>query len=289
MKQFATRCLPIVAISLLLAACQSPPKVTQVATDDLVSAFRQLEQSLADGQLTAAETQLGALQQRAAGDTRLEQYQRQLAEAYLQQGQSALQKGDLDTATKALSRARSLLPQAPALTTGLDGAVAQARESELSAAEQARLAAEQAAAEQARSAQARQLRLAAERQAAAIQATPLPGAPAAEAEAEPAAAPAKPRARLIDPAARSSTVPLPMLDQQDNERLRSLLDAVAADVVNFRCAVRIEVRQAKDYPWVAALLSARIKKLDPSFSPQLSQALEPGQIPRLVLTPHGKD
>lgn len=287
MKLFATRCLPIVAISLLLAACQSPPKEPQVATDDLVSAFRQLEQSLAAGQLVAAETQLGALQQRAAGDTRLEQYQRQLAEAYLQQGQSALQKGDLDTATKALSRARSLLPQAPALTTGLDGAVAQARESELSAAEQARLAAEQAAAEQARSAQARQLRLAAERQAAAIKATPLPGAPAAE--AEPAAAPAKPTARLIDPAARSSTVPLPMLDQQDNQRLRSLLDAVAADVVNFRCTVRIEVRQAKDFPWVAALLRARIKKLDPSFSPQLSQALAPGQVPQLVLTPQRED
>ena len=73
---------------------------------------------------------------------------------------------------------------------------------------------------------------------------------------------------------------MPMLDNQDNENLRRLLDSVAADVVTFRCAVRIEVREAKDYPWVAALLSARIKKLDPSIRPQLSQKIVPQQTPR---------
>ncbi|SDH33626.1 hypothetical protein SAMN05216603_10872 [Pseudomonas benzenivorans] len=281
MMSFASRCLSIVAVSLLLAACQSAPQVASLPTDDLVGAFRQLEQSLAAGQLSAAESQLGALQQRAAGDTRLEQYQRQLAEAYLQRGQQALQAGDLDSAAQALGQARSLMPQAPALTTGLEGAISQAREAELDAAAQARRGAELSAAreEAARLEQARQLRLAAERQATAIQATQLPNSPA-----EPAPA-AKPRAKLIDPAAASSVVPLPMLDNQDNERLRSLLDAVAEDVVAFRCAVRIEVRQAKDYPWVAALLSARIKRLDPGFSPRLSQAIEPTQTPQLVLSP----
>ncbi|ERI52669.1 hypothetical protein N878_18150, partial [Pseudomonas sp. EGD-AK9] len=94
-----------------------------------------------------------------------------------------------------------------------------------------------------------------------------------------------PRARLIDPAAASSAVAMPMLDKQDNEHLRRLLDGVAADVVTFRCAVRIEVREAKDYPWVAALLSARIKKLDPTFRPQLSQKIVPQQVPRLLLSP----
>lgn len=277
MMSFASRCLSIVAVSLLLAACQSAPQVASLPTDDLVGAFRQLEQSLAAGQLSAAESQLGALQQRAAGDTRLEQYQRQLAEAYLQRGQQALQAGDLDSAAQALGQARSLMPQAPALTTGLEGAIGQAREAELDAARAAELSA--AREEAARLEQARQLRLAAERQATAIQATQLPNSPA-----EPAPA-AKPRARLIDPAAASSVVPLPMLDNQDNERLRSLLDAVAADVVAFRCAVRIEVRQAKDYPWVAALLSARIKRLDPGFSPRLSQAIKPTQTPQLVLSP----
>lgn len=267
---------------LLLAGCQSAPQPANLPVDDLVSAFRQLDQSLASGDLSNAENQLGSLQQRAAGDTRLEQYQRQLAEAHLQQGQKALQAGDLDNATKALSRARSLMPQAPALTTGLDGAIAQAREAELAAAEQQRRTAEQAdaRAEATRLEQARQLRLAAERQAAAIQATQLPNTPPAEAPA-----PAKPQARLIDPAAASSVISLPMLDNQDNERLRSLLDGVAADMVAFNCAVRIEVRQAKDFPWVASLLNARIKRLDPSFSPRMSQIIKPAQVPQLVLTP----
>lgn len=280
MMSFASRCLSIVAISLLLAACQSAPQVANLPTDDLVSAFRQLEQSLASGQLSAAESQLGSLQQRATGDTRLEQYQRQLAEAYLQQGQQALQTGDLDSAAKALGHARRLMPQAPALTTGLDGAINQAREDEVNAAEQVRQAA--ASAEAARQAQARQVRQAAERQAAASEARQQPNASAPE-------RPAAPQAKLIDPAAASSVVPLPMLDNQDNERLRSLLDRVAEDVVAFRCAVRIDVRQAKDYPWVAALLTARIKRLDPNFSPRLSQVIKPGQVPQLVLSPQPQD
>lgn len=271
MKSFVFRGFPLLLV-LLLAGCQSAPQQpANLPVDDLLSAFRQLDQSLARGDLSGAERQLGSLQQRAAGDTRLEQYQRQLAEAHLQQGQQALQAGDLDNATKALSRARSLMPQAPALTTGLDGAIAQARTAQEQAAE---------AAEAARLQQARQLRLAAERQAAAIQATQLPNTPPAEAPA-----PAKPPARLIDPAAASSVIAMPMLDSQDNERLRNLLDAVAADMVAFNCAVRIEVRQAKDFPWVASLLHARIKRLDPNFSPRISQVIKPAQVPQLVLTP----
>ena len=281
MKSFVFRGLPLTLV--LLAGCQSAPQQpANLPVDDLVSAFRQLDQSLASGDLSGAESQLGSLQQRASGDTRLEQYQRQLAEAHLQQGQQALQSGDLDNATKALSRARSLMPQAPALTTGLDGAISHARTAQEQAAEQQRLADAQAAAaaESTRLQQARQLRLAAERQAAAIQATQLPNTPPAEAPA-----PAKPQARLIDPAAASSVIAMPMLDNQDNERLRSLLDSVAADMVAFNCAVRIEVRQAKDYPWVASLLSARIKRLDPGFSPRMSQVIKPAQVPQLVLTP----
>ena len=50
-------------------------------------------------------------------------------------------------------------------------------------------------------------------------------------------------------------------------------------------SVRIEVRQPKDFPWVAALLSARVKRLDPGFNPSMIQSLKPEQTPRLVLTP----
>ena len=144
---------------------------------------------------------------------------------------------------------------------------------------------------------ARQQQLAAEKavaereaaQQAAAAAEPEPAAAlvpvAAKLKAPAAMADNAPQARLIDPSAVSSSVPMPMLDANDRDSLRALLDQVAADVVAFDCAVRLEVREAKDYPFVAALLSARIKKLDPGFAPQFSPVLKPDQEPRLVLSP----
>ncbi|MBH3341469.1 hypothetical protein I5L51_20340 [Pseudomonas mendocina] len=271
MKSFAFRGLPLLLV-LLLIGCQSSQQQSLPPVDDLVLAFRQLDLSLAEERLDDARSQLGALQQRASRDTRLEQYQRQLAEAYMEQGQEALQQGDLDRAAQALGQARSLMPQAPSLSHDLNQAIDSARAARQAAAEQqAREAAAKLDAE--RQEQLRQQRL-----ARASVATAPASEPAPEAESTPTA-------RLIDPSAATSSVALPMLDSQDNQQLRRLLDSVAADVVTFRCAVRIEVREAKDYPWVAALLSARIKKLDPSFRPQLSQKIAPQQVPRLLLSP----
>ncbi|MDG9923507.1 MULTISPECIES: hypothetical protein [unclassified Pseudomonas] len=142
-------------------------------------------------------------------------------------------------------------------------------------ARQQKLAEEQAAAEREARAQ----------QAAAAQPVAAPAPAVAKVEAAEPAVATTPRARLIDPAAASSSVPMPMLDANDRDSLRNLLDQVAADVVAFDCAVRLEVREAKDYPFVAALLSARIKKLDPAFAPQFSPVLKPDQEPRLVLSP----
>ena len=284
MKSFISRCLPLLLVSLLTSTAFNVARAAddELPVDDLVSAFRNLDQSISRGQLQQAESQLASLRQRAAGDTRLEQYQRQLAENHLQQGQTALKNGDLNGASASLGKARGLLPQAPALTSGLDNAIAKARAAELAAAEQAQLAAKQAAAKQAaaKAEQARQQKLAAERAAAQKKAA------AALAASQPVApvAPAKPQAQLIKPDAASSTISLAMLDEKDSDGLRKLLDQVAADVVNFDCTVRIEVRQAKDFPWVAALLSARVKKLDPAFKLQLSQALNAAQVPQLVLT-----
>lgn len=283
MKSFISRCLPLLLVSLLTSTAFNVARAAddELPVDDLVSAFRNLDQSISRGQLQQAESQLASLRQRAAGDTRLEQYQRQLAENHLQQGQTALKNGDLNGASASLGKARGLLPQAPALTSGLDNAIAKARAAELAAAEQAQLAAKQAAAKQAaaKAEQARQQKLAAERAAAQKKAA------AALAASQVPVAPAKPQAQLIKPDAASSTISLLMLDEKDNDGLRKLLDGVAADVVNFDCAVRIDVRQAKDFPWVAALLSARVKKLDPAFKLQLSQALNAEQVPQLVLTP----
>ncbi len=283
MKSFISRCLPLLLVSLLTNSMLSVARAAddELPVDDLVSAFRNLDQSISRGQLQQAESQLASLRQRAAGDTRLEQYQRQLAENHLQQGQTALQGGDLNGASASLGKARNLLPAATSLTSGLDNAIAKARAAELAAAEQAQQAAKQAAAKQAaaKAEQARQQKLAAERAAAQKKAA------AALAASQVPVAPAKPQAQLIKPDAASSTISLALLDEQDSDGLRKLLDRVAADVVNFDCAVRIDVRQAKDYPWVAALLSARVKKLDPAFKLQLSQALNAEQVPQLLLTP----
>ncbi|MBX9714664.1 MAG: hypothetical protein K2X58_12955, partial [Pseudomonadaceae bacterium] len=167
MKSFISRCLPLLLVSLLTSTAFNVAHATddELPVDDLVSAFRNLDQSISRGQLQQAESQLANLRQRAAGDTRLEQYQRQLAENHLQQGQTALQNGDLNGASASLGKARGLLPQAPALTSGLDNAIAEARAAELAAAEQAQLEAKQAAAKQAaaKAEQARQQKLAAER------------------------------------------------------------------------------------------------------------------------------
>ncbi|MNP00321.1 hypothetical protein D3C76_921100 [compost metagenome] len=82
------------------------------------------------------------MQAQNPNDARLEQYQRQLAEAYLQRSQIVLQKGDVNAAATALSRARALMPKAPALTGGVNGGIAQTRKAELEKAEAALKAAE---------------------------------------------------------------------------------------------------------------------------------------------------
>ncbi|MFC5696088.1 hypothetical protein ACFPU0_11035 [Pseudomonas sp. GCM10022186] len=128
MKLFATRCLPVVAFSLLLAACQTAQQAAKEPTDELLGSFSQLDRELSEGKLNEAEVHLKRLEDNAIGDSRLAQYQRRLADAWLKRGQAALQQGDLDNATKALSHARSLMPRAPALTTGLNDALDTARD-----------------------------------------------------------------------------------------------------------------------------------------------------------------
>ncbi|WP_268798652.1 PA5502 family lipoprotein [Pseudomonas huanghezhanensis] len=134
MKPYASRYLLLAAFTILLAACQSKPveAPAQVAPPD---AYQQLEKNIASSELATAEDQLAALQAKASDDPRLEQYQRELAEAYLSRSQIVLQKGDVNAAATALSRARALMPKAPALTSGVNGAIANARKAELEKAE----------------------------------------------------------------------------------------------------------------------------------------------------------
>lgn len=134
MKPFPSRYLLLAAFSVLLVACQSKPVEAPPAVEP-PDAYQQLDQNIASSELATAEDQLAALQSKNADDPRLEQYQRKLAEAYLSRSQIVLQKGDVNAAATALSRARALMPKAPALTSGVNGAIANARKAELDKAE----------------------------------------------------------------------------------------------------------------------------------------------------------
>lgn len=234
MKPFASRYLLLVAFSVLLGACQSTPPVAEVP-DARATAIAQLEQSLASSELATAEDQLAALQKETPNDQSLEQYQRQLAEAYLRRSQIVLQKGDVNAAATALSRARALMPKAPALTGGVNGAITEARKAELEKAEAALLAAE-----------------------------------------------AKPKARVIDPTAESTTV---ALNITDSRKLRRQLDAIAADVVNYECGVTIQAPRTNDYPWLATLLTKRVKKLNPDFDLKIVKQTVRTVPAQMVLSP----
>jgi hypothetical protein len=234
MKPFASRYLLLVAFSVLLGACQSTPPVAEVP-DARATAIAQLEQNLASSELATAEDQLAALQKETPNDASLEQYQRQLAEAYLRRSQIVLQKGDVNAAATALSRARALMPKAPALTGGVNGAITEARKAELEKAEAALLAAE-----------------------------------------------AKPKAKVIDPTAESTTV---ALNITDSRKLRRQLDAIAADVVNYECGVTIQAPRTNDYPWLATLLTKRVKKLNPDFDLKIVKQTVRTVPAQMVLSP----
>lgn len=135
MKLPALRYLLLAAFSLLLGACQSTPPVQPVEPETRPDGFAVLEQNIKGNELATAEEQLAALQGSDASDPRLDPLQRQLAEAYLSRSQISLQKGDMNAAATALSRARALMPKAPALTSGVNGAIAEARKAELDQAE----------------------------------------------------------------------------------------------------------------------------------------------------------
>lgn len=235
MKLFASRYLLLVAFSLLLGACQSTPPTATDAPDARATAIAQLEQSLASSELATAEGQLAALQAESPNDQSLEQYQRQLAEAYLLRSRIVLQKGDVNAAATALSRARVLMPKAPALTGGVNSAIVHARKAELDKAEAALKAAE-----------------------------------------------AKPQAKVIDPTAESTTVALNLTDMS---KLRRQLDAIAADVVNYECDVSIQAPRTQDYPWLATLLTKRVKKLDSEFDLKLEKQILRNIPAQMVLSP----
>lgn len=284
MSNNKSRYLAGLALGLLANAAQAE----YWTVDEQVKNFNDVSAHILRGDLPAAESKLNSISQNIdPSDVRIGQYRRELANIYLQRGQQQLARGNTAAAAATLTQGEQhLVAASPALKeqyqSSLDAATAESRLAAAEAEAKAKAALARQEAERARQQQLAEAKAAAERQARAQQQAQHVAAPAPVAEPAVAAAP---RARLIDPSAASSSVPMPMLDANDRDSLRDLLDQVAADVVAFDCAVRLEVREAKDYPFVAALLSARIKKLDPGFSPQFSPVLKPDQEPRLVLSP----
>lgn len=266
-------------------------------TDELVKGFNEVSAQIDRGELATAESTLAAMRGRTEpSDVRIEQYQRELAGAYLRKGQQQLSAGNAGAAAASLAKAKPYLAMAPNLKPQYEKSLAATQASAPApkpvvvapAAKPVPSAEELAARRVEAERREREAAALAEKKAAQKKVADEKAAQAQrDAEAK-RLADATPRAQLIDPNAASSEIAMPMLDAQDRESLRNLLDAVAADVVAFNCAVRVEVRESKDYPFVAALLSARIKKLNPALVPQLSPSLKPDQVPRLVLSPQAK-
>jgi hypothetical protein len=102
------------------------------------------------------------------------------------------------------------------------------------------------------------------------------------AEAALMAAETKPQAKVIDPTAESTTIALNLADMT---KLRRQLDAIAADVVNYQCDVSIQAPRTEDFPWLATLLTKRVKKLDSGFDLKLEKQILRNVPAQMVLSP----
>lgn len=291
MTQIIWRSLLAFSLATALSACQAPAKQISEPVIDQFAVSAQVFDTYVEGnQLVAAEQQLQTLGADYSDDERLPALQQRLAAAWLKNGQQALQNADVLAASTALMHAKRLMPQAPALTEGLSTALAEVQAQVVPPVVEQEIVKPvvkpPAAAKPAPRVPARKI------------ATPIKTAPAVtvieptvmEPKLEQAPlATTKPRskkARIIDPLADSTTLPMPMLASRNDHQLGRLLDDVASDVVRFRAAVSIEVADTRDFHWVATLLSARVKKLDASFKPRLQEVIRSDSPAQLVITPN---
>ena len=87
---------------------------------------------------------------------------------------------------------------------------------------------------------------------------------------------------MIDPAAESTTV---ALNINDIAKLRHQLDLIAQDIINYQCAVSLQVPRTADFPWLSTLISKRVKKLDPAFDLKLERQIIRHVPAQMVLIP----
>ena len=288
MSPLIGRSLVALSLFVVLSACQNnAQKNPEPTIDDFAAAELVFNTHLAAQELESAGQQLDALRDSDPSEPRLEELQQRLATAWLATGEQALKDADIDTASAALMQAKRLLPKAPALTQGLSTALAAVQEPILEPA-------------------APPVQPSVVRKQPLPRLAPAPKQPVKESVAAQPEAPevvveqpqpqelieltppirSKLKARVLDLNAAQTTIALPMLANRNNHQLGRLLDDVAADVVRFRAAVSIEVADTRDFHWVAALLSARVKKLDANFNPRLQEVIRSDEAAQLVITPN---
>ncbi len=282
MSLFIRRSVLLCSVLVMLTACQTmteqaaEPQIDELAVAELVFA-----KHLNANQLDLAGQQLADLRDKYPEQPRIADLQQRLANAWLSTGEQALQEADVDTASAALIEAKRLLPQAPALTAGLDAALLALQVPQMEASVAPALAVSKPPVVGKPSVP----KSAPVKSEPTARAVPLEPEPELQIPAS-ASTPRKAKARIIDVNAAHSIVLLPMLATRNNHQLGRLLDAVAADVVKFRATVAIEVADTRDFHWVAALLSARVNKLDSSFKPRLVEVIRSAGPAQLVITPN---
>jgi len=291
MSPLIGRSLVALSLFVVLSACQNnAQKNPEPTIDDFAAAELVFNTHLAAQELESAGQQLDALRDSDPSEPRLEELQQRLATAWLATGEQALKDADIDTASAALMQAKRLLPKAPALTQGLSTALAAVQEPILEPT-------------------APSVQPSVVRKQPLPRLAPAPKKPVKESVAAQPEVPEVPevvveqsqpqelieltppvrsklKARVLDLNAAQTTIALPMLANRNNHQLGRLLDDVAADVVRFRAAVSIEVADTRDFHWVAALLSARVKKLDANFNPRLQEVIRSDEAAQLVITPN---
>lgn len=285
MSGFIRRSLLVCSALLVLTACQSLQQDSSAQqVDEFAAAQVQFEAHLDAQQLALAGQQLDELSNTYADEPRLLELQQALANAWLAKGEQALQNADLTAASAALIQAKRLLPQAPALTEGLSAALSAAQTPTVQepAPTPAATAPAKRAAPPSKAKPAPAVKVEPEQEEAAPSIEPS----AADTAETVTPAPQRTlRARIIDANAPYSVIPLPMLRNRNDHQLGRVLDDVAVDVVRFRAAVTIEVADTRDFHWVAALLSTRVKKINASFKPRLKEVIRSEEPAQLIITP----
>ena len=291
MTQIIWRSLLAFSLAMALSACQAPAKQISEPVIDQFAVSAQVFDTYVEGnQLVAAEQQLQTLGADYSDDERLPALQQRLAAAWLKNGQQALQNADVLAASTALMHAKRLMPQAPALTEGLSTALAEVQAQVVPPVVEQEIVKPvvkpPAAAKPAPRVPAKKIATPIKTVPAVTVIEPTVVEPKLEQAPLATTKPRSKKARIIDPLADSTTLPMPMLASRNDHQLGRLLDDVASDVVRFRAAVSIEVADTRDFHWVATLLSARVKKLDASFKPRLQEVIRSDSPAQLVITPN---